>query len=92
VEPTDAELASDDALDAYIQREVTTAQHISCTCKMGPDSDPMAVVDQYLRVHGVEGIRVADASVMPQVPRANTNATAAMVGERAGDWAGRSQV
>jgi choline dehydrogenase len=52
----------------------------------------MAVVDQYLRVHGLEGIRVADASVVPQVPRANTNATAAMVGERAGDWAGRSQV
>ncbi len=89
--PTDADLASDDALDAWLVRNLGTARHISGTCKIGPSSDPMAVVDQYLRVHGLEGIRVADASVMPQVPRANTNATAAMIGERAGDWAGRSQ-
>ncbi len=89
--PTDADMASDDALDAWLVRNLGTARHISGTCKIGPSSDPMAVVDQYLRVHGLEGIRVADASVMPQVPRANTNATAAMIGERAGDWAGRSQ-
>ena len=89
--PTDADMASDDALDAWLVRNLGTARHISGTCKIGPSSDPMAVVDQYLRVHGLEGVRVADASVMPQVPRANTNATAAMIGERAGDWAGRSQ-
>ena len=43
MEPSDEELASDDKLDEYLLREVTTGQHISCTCKMGPDSDPMAV-------------------------------------------------
>ena len=53
---------------------------------MGPESDSMAVVDQYCRVHGLEGIRVADTSVIPHVTRANTNATAALVGERVADW------
>jgi len=91
IQPSDADLASDEALDAWLVRNLGTARHISGTCKIGPSTDPMAVVDQYLRVHGLEGIRVADTSVVPQVPRANTNATAAMVGERAGDWAGRVQ-
>ena len=86
VEPTDAELASDEALDAYIQREVTTAQHISCTCKMGPDSDPLAVVDQYGRVRGLEGLRIADASIMPNCVRANTNVTTMMIGERIAEY------
>ena len=53
---------------------------------MGPNSDPLAVVDQYCRVHGIEGLRVADASVMPDVIRANTNATTIMIGERVADW------
>ena len=86
MEPTDAELASDDALDEYIAREVTTAQHISCTCKMGPDSDPMAVVDQYGRVRGMEGLRIADASIMPNCVRANTNVTTMMIGERIAEF------
>ncbi len=85
-EPTDAELATDDALDVYIKREVSTAQHISCTCKMGPDSDPMAVVDQFGRVKGVEGLRIADASIMPNCVRANTNVTTMMIGERIADF------
>ena len=85
-DPTDAELASDDGLDAWLLRNVGTARHISGTCKMGPDSDPMAVLDQYCRVRGVEGLRVADTSVIPQVTRANTYATAVMVGERVSDW------
>ena len=67
-------------------RNLGTARHISGTCKMGPDSDPMAVVDQYCRVRGLEGIRVADTSVMPDVTRANTNATAVLVGERVAEW------
>ena len=82
IAPTDAELATDEALDEYIAREVTTSQHISCTCKMGPDSDPMAVVDQYGRVRGLEGLRIADASIMPDCIRANTNVTTMMIGER----------
>ena len=86
VDPTDADLASDEALDKWMMREVTTSQHISCTCKMGPDSDPMAVVDQYGRVHGLEGIRVVDASIMPDCIRANTNVTTMLIGERVSDF------
>ena len=86
VEPTDADLASDQALDAWMMREVTTSQHISCTCKMGPGTDPMAVVDQYGNVHGLQGIRVVDASIMPDCIRANTNVTTMMIGERISDF------
>ncbi len=85
LEPSDADLASDEALDQWLLREVTTSQHISCTCKMGPASDPMAVVDQYGRVHGVQGLRVVDASIMPDCVRANTNVTTMMIGERIAD-------
>jgi choline dehydrogenase len=84
--PSDQELASDDALDAWMRQHVTTSQHISGTCKMGPASDPLAVVDQYCRVCGLEGLRVADASVMPDVIRANTNATTIMIAERVADF------
>ena len=80
------DLESDEALDAWIVGHLTTAIHMSGTCKMGPASDPMAVVDQYCRVHGVAGLRVVDTSVMPDVVRANTNATAIMIGERVADW------
>ncbi|MEK7806610.1 MAG: mycofactocin system GMC family oxidoreductase MftG [Chloroflexota bacterium] len=86
IEPSDDVLASDDALDEWLLREVTTSQHISCTCKLGPASDPMAVVDQYGRVHGLEGIRVVDASIMPDCIRANTNVTTMMIGERVADF------
>ena len=86
VQPTDADLASDDALDAWLRREATTGQHISCTCKMGPASDPMAVVDQHGRVHGLEALRVVDASIMPNCVRANTNVTTMMIGERVSDF------
>ncbi len=53
---------------------------------MGPASDGMAVVDQYCRVHGLEGLRVADVSITPYLTRANTNATAIMIGEKLADW------
>jgi choline dehydrogenase len=85
-EPTDAELASDEALDAFIARDITTGQHTSGTCKMGPASDPLAVVDQYGKVHGLEGIRVVDASILPDCIRANTNVTTMMIGERVADF------
>ena len=84
--PTDEDLASDEALDAWMLRNVGTQHHSSGTCKMGPSDDPMAVVDQYCKVHGMEGLRVVDASVMPDVIRANTNATTIMIGERVADW------
>ena len=86
ISPTDDDLASDAALDAWLLKNVGTARHISGTCRMGIESDPMAVVDQYCRVHGLAGIRVADTSVMPHVTRANTNGTAVLVGERVADW------
>ena len=53
---------------------------------MGPDSDPLTVVDQYLRVKGLENLRVADASVMPDCIRANTNATTIMIAEKLSDF------
>ena len=86
VMPTDEELASDEALDEWLRRNSGTSHHVSGTCKMGPDSDPLAVVDQYLRVKGVEGLRVADASIMPDCIRANTNATTIMIGEKLADF------
>ena len=84
--PPDSALESDDALDDWLLREVTTGQHLTSTCKMGPESDPLAVVDERLRVHGVENLRVADASIMPDTARANTNVTTMMIGERAADF------
>ena len=87
VTPTEEILANDDALDLWIRQTVGSARHVSGTCKIGPDSDPMAVVDQQCRVKGFQGLWIADSSVMPQVPRANANATAIMIGERVADWA-----
>ena len=87
IHPTDAILADDDALDVWIRQTVGTARHVSGTCRMGPDSDPTAVVDQYCRVKGVQGLWVVDASVMPRIPRSGgTHATVIMIGERVVDW------
>jgi choline dehydrogenase len=84
--PTDADLADDDALDAWLQQNAGIAGHTAVTCKMGPDSDRLAVVDQYCRIHGLENLRVIDSSVMPEIVRANTNATIIMMAERAADF------
>jgi choline dehydrogenase len=84
--PLDADLVSDETLDDWLLRNVSSSFHISGTCKMGPDSDLDAVVDQRLKVRGVEGLRVVDASVMPDVVRANTNVTTMMIAERASDF------
>lgn len=84
--PTNEELASDETLDAWMLTHVTTQHHSSGTCKMGPNSDRMAMVNQYGQVHGLEGLRVVDASIMPDVIRANTNATVIMIGEHVADW------
>jgi choline dehydrogenase len=67
----------------YIRRTLTTYQHVAGTCKMG--SDALAVVDSELRVHGVAGLRVADASIMPAVVSGNTHAPTTMIGERAAE-------
>jgi choline dehydrogenase len=87
IHPADDILASDDALDLWIRQTVGTARHVSGTCKMGPDGDPMAVVDQYCRVKGIQNLWVADASVMPRIPRSGgAHATVIMIGERVVDW------
>jgi choline dehydrogenase len=80
--PSDEEVASDAAIDAWLLRAVRTSHHLCGSCRMGPDSDPTAVVDQRARVHGVEGLRVVDASIFPEVVRANTAATTMAVAER----------
>ncbi len=87
ISPTDEILNDDDALDLWMRQTVGTARHVSGTCKMGPDSDPMTVVDQYCRVKGVQGVWVADASVVPQIPRSGgLHPTVIMIGERVVDW------
>jgi choline dehydrogenase-like flavoprotein len=86
MDPTPDDVETDDKLDAWMRKNVQTMHHISGTAKMGPDSDPMAVLDQHCRVKGVQGLRVADGSVMPDCIRANTNATIIMIGERVADF------
>jgi choline dehydrogenase len=75
-----SEVESDDALLDYLRRTGSTVFHATCTCKMG--RDPMAVVDDQLRVHGIAGLRVIDASVMPTVTSTNTNAPTIMIAEK----------
>ena len=84
--PTAADLESNETLNDWLKRNVSTSYHISGTCKMGTGGDPMAVVDQQLRVRGVSNLRIADASVMPDVVRANTNVTTMMIAERVSDF------
>ncbi|MGV0028805.1 GMC family oxidoreductase [Phormidesmis priestleyi] len=78
-----ADIQSDEALKAYIRGNCSTVYHPIGTCKMGTDS--MAVVDPELRVHGVEGLRVVDASIMPTLITGHTNAPTIMIGEKAAD-------
>lgn len=79
------EVRSDDELLDYARRFGGTAYHLIGTARMGPADDPMAVVDDTLRVRSVDGLRVADASVMPTVPSANTFAATLMIAEKAAD-------
>ena len=77
----------------FVRRTSTTDYHPCGTCKMGPASDMMAVVDGEMRVHGLEGVRVVDASVMPRVVSGNLNAPTQMIAERASDFIrGRPQL
>lgn len=85
LQPTVDDLASDRALDEWIGRNVLTSHHPCGTCRMGAASDRDAVVDQAGRVHGLDGLRVVDASIMPDCPRVNINATTMMLAEKIAD-------
>ena len=74
-----------EALDDWVFAECSDAQHASGTCRMGAEDDPRSVVDPQCRVLGVTGLRVVDASIMPEVVRANTHLSTAMIAERMAD-------
>lgn len=75
-------IAGEEAVDSYVAQAVRSYFHPTSTCAMGPDADPLAVVDGRCRVHGFENLVVADAAAMPTIPRANTNLSVAALAER----------
>ncbi|MEE3718509.1 GMC oxidoreductase [Tumidithrix elongata RA019] len=77
------DVQSDEAIAAYVRDACDTLSHPVGTCKMG--TDPMAVVDPELRVHGIDGLRVVDASIMQTLTTRNTNAPTIVIGEKAAD-------
>ena len=77
-------IETDDQIRTVLRQEVDTVYHPVGTCRMGPDP-ATAVVDATLRVHGVAGLRIVDASIMPQLVRGNTNAPTIMIAEKAAD-------
>jgi choline dehydrogenase len=84
-QPESPDLESPRALDEWLGRNVLTSHHPCGTCRMGPASDPLAVVDGTGKVHGVDGLRVVDASIMPDCPRVNINATTMMLAQKIAD-------
>ena len=80
-----ADTQSDEQIVAFIRRKAESIYHPVGTCRMGAADDPQAVVDPQLRVRGVQGLRVVDASVMPKLIGGNTNAPTMMIAERAAD-------
>ena len=79
------DVQSDAEIDAFVRAHAESAYHPSCSCKMGAESDPMAVVDAQCRVMGVDSLRVVDASIMPSIPSCNLNAPTIMLAEKAAD-------
>ena len=85
VMPSSKDLESDGKLDRWLKQNVRTSHHISGTCKRNPSTDELAVVNQLGQVHGLSNLRVADASIMNDCVRANTNVPTMMIGERISD-------
>jgi choline dehydrogenase len=79
------DLGQDDAVDEWVRNNVESAYHPSCTCKIGADDDPLAVLDAECRVRGVDKLRVVDSSVFPLITNGNLNAPTIMVAEKAAD-------
>ncbi|MEM7031698.1 MAG: mycofactocin system GMC family oxidoreductase MftG [Chloroflexota bacterium] len=84
-QPVDFDTNDDEALNRWIQVNATTGHHAAGTCKMGVSDDPLAVVNQFGLVHGLQGLRIVDASIMPESVRANINVTVMMLAERIAD-------
>ncbi|WP_447007447.1 GMC family oxidoreductase [Saccharothrix isguenensis] len=82
----DAMIDNDDMVRQYVKTSLDSAYHPVGTVRMGPASDPDAVVDERGAVHGTESLYVCDSSIMPSTVRANTNLTSIMIGERTADW------
>lgn len=78
-------IQSDDAIDEWVKQNVESAYHPSCSCKMGADDDPLAVLDEQCRVRGIKALRVVDSSIFPTIPNGNLNGPTIMVAERAAD-------
>ncbi|USD43601.1 choline dehydrogenase [Vibrio sp. SCSIO 43135] len=79
------DITTDDAIDAWVKENVESAYHPSCSCKMGADNDPMAVLNEHCQVRGIKQLRVVDSSIFPTIPNGNLNAPTIMVAERAAD-------
>ena len=79
------DMRSDDELLDFARRYGVSCYHFAGTCRMGPASDPSTVVDHELKVHGLEALRVVDASIMPSMPSANTYASTLAIAEKAAD-------
>ncbi|ELU02813.1 hypothetical protein CAPTEDRAFT_227583 [Capitella teleta] len=80
-----SQIQSDKEIDAFVRSQADTAYHCSCSCKMGDESDPLAVVDSQCRVFGLDGLRVVDASIMPSAVSGNLNGPTVMMAEKASD-------
>ena len=80
-----SDVTTDEQIDAFVRDKVESAYHPSCSCKMGDDSDPLAVVDSQAEVRGLEGLRVVDSSIMPSITTGNLNAPTIMLAEKAAD-------
>jgi 5-(hydroxymethyl)furfural/furfural oxidase len=78
-------MSDDEALEAFVRKAAIGVWHASCSCRMGREDDPMAVVDTQGRVKGAQGLRVVDASIFPVVPCANTNFPTLMAAEKIAD-------
>lgn len=84
--PSAAVIGDEEALADWIRNVASSGFHPSCAARMGPESDPLAVTTQHLKVRGFDNLFVADSSAIPKCPRANIHLTSVMIGERLGEW------